>query len=83
MSHLQDNVRSLVCPQVIRTARRHKGVAQVIHFPHRGPRGQIGPVIAFSLLAIAISILLVTMFALAAREGGDVLGRLIPGWPWR
>lgn len=82
-SHLHDNVRPLICPPVTRT-RRHGGVAQVIHLPVRYRRRppRVGYVVAFSLAALAVSIALITLIAVAVRSGRGAAGDLIVGWPW-
>jgi hypothetical protein len=82
MDHLHDNVRPLICPQIVRTRRRHRGVAPIIRLRPRARRNQTVPIIVFALLSLAVTTLLITTLALVVRSGHDVLGGLAPGGPW-
>jgi hypothetical protein len=81
MSHLHDNVRSLICPRVGRS-RRHAGVAKSIRLEPRSRPRRVRRTIPFWLAALTLSIVIVIAFAIALRSGDDVAGRLAPGWPW-
>jgi len=82
-SHLYDNVRPLICPQVARTSR-HRGVAQVIRLPvaYRRRRPNTRYLMVLSFVAVTALILLFTLFAVTPRFGRIGAGDFIPGWPW-
>jgi hypothetical protein len=78
MSHHEDNVRPLICPQV----RRYRGpghVAQVIRL-HR-PLHPLRPWRAI-VLAIATAILIAASLAVMLRARNEIMGQLIPMSWW-
>jgi len=81
MNHQYDNVRPLLRDQVSHP-RWYGRPAKVIPLrPHlHDPR--LWPALGFSLLAVAMVALLVTMLVAALRSGNDLFGHLAPGWPW-
>ena len=58
-----DNVRPLICPQVIRSRGRHTGVAQIIelrsHRPRRRQWALAAPTVALILSVVLTSVVLI------------------------
>lgn len=77
MNHLADNIRPLICPQFHRV-RHRSGIADVIHLKAQRHR-RIWRRSAGSLAILAV---LVAFAIVMARSSRNLLGGLLPGWPW-
>jgi hypothetical protein len=55
--------------------------ADVIPLHPRRGHTVVGPIVGFGLLAIAAWTLIAAL-AVLARSERDLIGQLVPGWPW-
>jgi hypothetical protein len=65
-----------------RPTYRPRRDAGVIPLHARRGHTAVGPIVGLGLLAIAAWTFMASLLALLARSGRDVIGQLVPGWPW-
>jgi predicted anti-sigma-YlaC factor YlaD len=78
MNHSMDNVRPLICPQVVRH-RRGSGFAEVIELYPRARR-RPSRWFAWAVLAVLVSVMIGGALIIALRNGVGVT-YVVPHWP--